>query len=49
LEAVPFTRFSVNGQEEQERLKMVKERTSGPLFEAEASDDVGEFSGYEEE
>ncbi|MDR2435846.1 MAG: TraR/DksA C4-type zinc finger protein [Puniceicoccales bacterium] len=49
LEAVPFTRFSVNGQEEQERLKMVRERTSGPLFEAEASDDMGEFSGYEEE
>ncbi|MDR2720801.1 MAG: TraR/DksA C4-type zinc finger protein [Puniceicoccales bacterium] len=49
LEAVPFTRFSVNGQEEQERLRVAKERVAEPLFETEVSDDAGEFSGYEEE
>jgi RNA polymerase-binding transcription factor DksA len=49
LEAVPFARFSVRGQEEREHIKVTKERTTGPLFEAESSGGLGEFSDYEEE
>ncbi|MDR1255489.1 MAG: hypothetical protein LBJ94_00985 [Puniceicoccales bacterium] len=49
LEVVPFTRFSKQGQEEQERIRVAKERPQGPLFEAEQSDDMSEFSNYEEE
>lgn len=49
LEVVPFTRFSRQGQEEQERSKIAKERATISLFETEQSDDMGEFSDYEEE
>ncbi|MDR0595871.1 MAG: hypothetical protein LBF94_04255 [Puniceicoccales bacterium] len=49
LAVVPFTRFSKQGQEEQERTKVAKERTTLSLFEAEQSDGGNEFSDYEEE
>ncbi|MDR0679441.1 MAG: hypothetical protein LBF42_00120 [Puniceicoccales bacterium] len=49
LAVVPFTRFSKQGQEEQERTKVTKERTTLSLFEAEQSDGGNEFSDYEEE
>jgi RNA polymerase-binding transcription factor DksA len=49
LEAVPFTRFSLEGQQSQEQLKIAKERTVDLLFEGDQSDDVDEFSDYEDE
>jgi RNA polymerase-binding transcription factor DksA len=49
LAVVPFTRFSLEGQKAQERLKVAKDRTTESLFEGEQPDEVGEFSEYEDE
>lgn len=49
LEVVPFTRFSLEGQQEQEKLKSAAERINESIFEGEQTDDVDGFSNYEEE
>ncbi|MDE6431848.1 MAG: TraR/DksA family transcriptional regulator [Opitutales bacterium] len=50
LEAVPFTRYSLQGQEAQEKQKIVKDQTnSSIIFDNEQHDDVDGFNNYEEE
>ncbi len=50
LEVMPFTRYSLEGQQEQEKLHSTKEQnSSGTIFDGEQSDDINGYSEYEEE
>lgn len=49
LEVVPFTRYSLAGQEEQEKKRVTQENNpSGAIFGNEHNEDVTGFTNYEE-
>ncbi len=49
LEAVPFTRYSLEGQQIQEQKHSIQEQNNGLIFASEQNDDIDGFSDYEEE